>query len=395
MDFSALFAFARHTRQSEDETRNVTKLAQKWLAIHTAPLVYAQVASDYALLALRTHSPPLQSYAAGGFDVPTFVAVLKTGLQSNEPIDATAVGPAFAQFCEAIFPTPAGEEKWEKFTRNDHWKKAGYFLAAAQRPTQFYPLVEAVYFSDLASSNGGQKPTRAQLDDMADLATRITRYTSQHMKEGSVSPKELGNLISMIKMPPVVVINHVAAAAEVDDEEEHERESVHLHNEAQIHFVSSSSSAAAKDDAVRKNEAAQAYRKSAGLNVTFSSQKLAKQIVLAALGLTGKEGMCEPLLAKQQEAFVSLATAPQKSDWDVLLSEAITCDPSMSLDLKDPALVAFFLAKPSENARAFLRDVVLFRLGQEVEGIDERFKKRHLKIYPDTPESVIKAIALL
>jgi hypothetical protein len=391
MDFSNLFAFAKHTRQSEDEMRDVTKLAQKWLAVHTAPLVYAQIAGDYALLALRTHSPPLQSYALSGFDVPTFVAVLKTGLESNEPIDADAVGPAFAQFCAALFPTPAAEEKWEKYTRRDHWKRAGYFLAA-QRPTQFYPLAQAVYFSDIAQSQA----TRAQLDDMADLATRITRYTAQHMQ--SVSPKELGNLIALVQMPTVVVINQPAAvpsssAAEVgsdaeDDYQQHYQQNVEGFC---IHF-GSSPVPIEQQQLVGLATAVKDYRIGAGLNVTVSTARLAKQMVLSALGLCGKEPECEVLLTKHQEVFTPVQR--EQTDWEKVVTLATTGDPTPHLVLSDPALNDFCHAKPSDNARDFLRDVVRFRLGQEVEGIDSRFKKRHLKMYPNVPESVIKAIIL-
>lgn len=386
MDFSNLFAFAKHTRQSEDEMRDVTKLSQKWLAVHTAPLVYAQIAGDYALLALRTHSPPLQSYALSGFDVPTFVAVLKTGLESNEPIDADAVGPAFAQFCAALFPTPVAEEKWEKYTRRDHWKRAGYFLAA-QRPTQFYPLAQAVYFSDIAHSQA----TRAQLDDMADLATRITRYTLQHMQ--SVSPKELGNLIALVQMPTVVVINQPAAPSSepigCEEEEEEEYQQQEQIESSCISFVSSS---IPNEEEQQPMAAAvvKEYRLGAGLNVTVSPVRLAKQMVLAALGRTGKEPECEHLLTKHQESFASVSA---HTEWDKVLALATMSDPTPFLSLSDPALNDFFRARPSENARDFLRDVVRFRIGNDT-GVDLRFKKRHLKMYPNVPESVIKAIIL-
>ncbi len=410
MDFSVLFKFAAHTRQSDEEASDLTKLAQKWLAVHTciasAPLVYSRIASDYALMELRTHNPPLHSYTRTGFDVPTFVAVLKNGLESNEPLDAAAIGPSFSQFCAALFPKPVGEEAWEPYRRRDHWKKAAYFLAAQQRH-QLYALVEAIYFADKTDA---EKASRVERDTAADLATLVTKYSTQHLK--AIAPEELGNLISKVKMPPVVVVNTTADSieggyhstiAEYDSDADHiDAAAAAEDSGVRIQFSAPFSSSTKEEgrvwDEVRRNDRIQDYRKRAGLNAIFSPQKLAKQVVLSVLGFKGTEPECAPLLAVHQTEFAAAPTGLEESDWRLLMDslKALPGDPAQLMNVSSPALIAFYREVPKENAHDFLESMVRFHAGEDkAENVDSRFKKRYLQLHPQVDESILKTIVLL
>lgn len=386
----ALANFAKHTRQSEAECKDLSKLAQKWLAIHTtiakAQLVYAHVASDYALVNMRTHNPPLTNYMRAGFDVDTFVFVLQNGLESNKPIAVDESMPSFAYFCETLFPKPVGEESWEAYERNDHWKKAAYFLSLSA--AQYYPLVEAIYFADKPAAARLQ---RAEKDEVSDLYTHINRFATDKLKTVPPSPAEIGKIISLIHIeePRVVVINSAPlppVAAAYDEQQ----------MECELAFLPVSSDANGSQQqwsAIRKDKFVQEYRKSAGLNATYPPQKIVKQMILSSLGFKGNEPVCASLLSQHQKEFAQVNPAA----WSELMS-AVTCfdsNPASLLDAKRPALIAYAPLASSLDPHVFLHNVLTLYYAARTEPISDRAKIRYLKAFPTVDENIINTLVKL
>ncbi len=389
-----LHKFANHTRQSYDEAKDVSKLAQKWLAVHTtlvqAPLVYAHIASDYALLNLRTHSPPLSHYARAGMDVDAFVYCVKNGLKSNKPIDAKAA-PVFAQFCDSLFPKPVGEEAWEKYERSDHWKKAAYFLALnASQPSHFYPMVEAIYFEDRPLI---ARASRAEKDEVADLFTRINRFSRMP------APVEIASLISQISIEHNVIVNKTidakATATTSSDSEEAEGPLIIAEAEQdQLQLAVSKVESKQTWNDIRKDAFIQDYRKRAGLSATVPPQKLVKQMVLSLLGFKGTEPVCASLLLQHQDEFVQVTP----DAWPTLAA-ALMCfekDPVKLLDAKRPALVAYAQLASSLDSRVFLNDVLtLYHNQQQLASISDRPSIKYLKAFPRVDECIINTLVNL
>ena len=151
-------------------------------------VVYPFIASDFRLMALKTHTPPLNHYSEGNdiVDIPTFIYLMKEGYE-NRPltIKEDKQFPSLAHFRDYMMPKPVGEEEWIDYERKDHWKKRALFLALNFRDTpDFYNLVEAVY------GDGKDMTEYKNADDLADFYTKYKSFNPL-----KVDAAELGLMI--------------------------------------------------------------------------------------------------------------------------------------------------------------------------------------------------------
>jgi hypothetical protein len=391
--------FCLHTRQSEEDAANESKVAQKWLAVHAtlapSPLVYAHVASDYALVNLRTHNPPLHAYTRAPINVEAFVFVTKHGFSKVKPSVISARMPSFLQFCQELFPRPVGEELWEEHYRGDTWKPMAYFLALnASNRADFYPLVEAIYTADLPKVCIGDK------DAAADLYTRIVR-----LKIVTPTAEELGQLLTLVDLKEAPV--HVDQKDEIIQVNQ-VQDPIMAENPSQQNLVQERlafapmAAASAMDSVswedIRRNPFVQTYRKNAGLAVTYSPQKLVKQMILSRIGLNGKEPVCASLLGTHQTKF-PVSSANLTAEWSFLMDciDAFETDPGTLMNIASPSLVAFsqgVFVKPT--TRGFLRQILSAYVGQSSStDSEQRRLLRFLKAHPQLDKSIINTIVKL
>ena len=101
-----LETFGQHTRQNDEELLDTSKIAQKYLAVHIGGVVptelaYNCISNDYNAMRLRTHNPPLATYAKyGKVDVPTFLHVMGRVRQQQNGNESL---PIFSDIFRKIF----------------------------------------------------------------------------------------------------------------------------------------------------------------------------------------------------------------------------------------------------------------------------------------------------
>lgn len=290
--------FGVHTRQRK---ATLSELGRKWLALHSgggAP-AYALVASDWALMEARTHSPPFKNYLEPvnrAVDPAAFVWITKNGFADATPLSETQgrEWPRLAQMCETLWPRPVGEEAWEAWERRDHWKDRAYFLAtmgSRARP-QFYGMVDAIY-------REGRAPSDQDHEAVADLYTKLQRYGA--IEAHWPTAREIGSLIATLNLDHVDTgadcVNARAAYLEEKRKQEAEAKAAARVEET----VESAAPIALEAEPIQlgikpivpENTSDARFQAHAGLAAfrrrhlippTFEARNVAKQMVLASVG---------------------------------------------------------------------------------------------------------------
>lgn len=386
-----LAAFAKHTRQSEEDAANISKLAQKYIAVHVTlaptPLVYNCIASDYKLLELRTHNPPLQHYQQESMDVPTFVHITKNGFQNlHESIEHENKWQFYSFFKETVFPKPVGEEAWKSYHKPDLWKERAYFLALnCNNKAQFGTLIRAIH----AENNDNVDK---------DMANQLISKLSQFTRDNThilvnIDPTEIGEMIAQIQLKEEAAEQvqeigcNSCGGCKKKEEDEEEEEMMPMKEEVvaeKLDLVEAGPPTKTWDE-LRKSEVVEAYRKKTLLNATFSATKIGKQVILSNIGFSGTEPAVKHLLGTYQKKFES-ATAGGSIDMEQF---AQALDLSMNqIDAEAPDLIAFNKAHgPFADQRAFV--AAYLKVHQEKDA-----KNAFLKKYPKVNESIIKVVAL-
>jgi hypothetical protein len=209
--------FARHTKHKEAQLEcadDISLLLKKYVALHVGdPRVppsafYPYVSDDYNMLSLRTHAPPLNTYATTlCMDSDLTVFIMKNGSVPPEArdMDSTymATESLFQGFRDVVFPTPVGQEQWATATRPNQWKERGYFfsLLSSRDKTNFRDLVRAIHDADIAES---ERVGEAHKQDLERIYTALKGY-------GDIVPRrddavavaaEIGTMISRFKFSP-------------------------------------------------------------------------------------------------------------------------------------------------------------------------------------------------
>lgn len=400
--------FGVHTRQRK---ATLTELGRKWMALHSgggAP-AYALVASDWALMEARTHSPPLQSYldpVNRGVDPASFVWIAKNGYAHAKPLseDEARQWPHLAQMCETLWPTPVDAEAWQAWERRDHWKERAYFLAtmgSRARP-QFYKLVEAIY------ADGRAEPSTDR-DAVAELHAKLQRYAANSAHWPSA--QELGSLISTLDLDHVTAGADCVEARRLYLEEKKRKEAeeaarveatvenaapVALEREP-IPLVAKAGAAAAAptDDTKLQLHAGLAdFRRRHLIPPMFEVRAAAKQAVLASMGAA----VPSSLMASAQRRALGTTVTPVPGQVDAALVDALLEGVSheqlvQHLNLVSPALQTYFWSQ-KDCASLTAHDLVGRLIAEYAgpQGDAPAAAEGFRKAYPTPDESLIKTI---
>lgn len=326
--------FGAHTRQRK---ATLTELGQKWLALHSgggAP-AYALVASDWALLEARTHSPPLKNYLEPvdrAVDPADFVWITKNGFAQATPLSETQEQqwPRLAQMCETLWPKPMGEEAWQPWERRDHWKDRAYFLAtmgSRARP-QFYGMVDAIY-------RDGRTPSDQDHEAVAELYTKLQRYGANEAHWPTA--REIGSLIATLDLEHVEEVvggrgcvearrKHLAKTGRKEpaappDEENNMSAAAPLVFQADpiqlgIKVVAPEISSDAR---FQTHAGLAAFRRRHLIPPTFDTRNVAKQMVLASVGAP----VPTHLMAAAQRRALGTTVTPVAGECDAELVNAL------------------------------------------------------------------------
>lgn len=318
---ATLAAFAKHTRHSiEDETPS--KLAQKWLALHVqsapAALVYTTIATDYALVNLRTFDPPLSAYTANAAPDPaTFVYIMKNGYPRTTPI------AEFGAFRDEHFPKPVGQEAWVEYRRDTHWKERAYYMAV-QCGTP-YALVEAIHYEDVVPAN---KPASyVDKDHVALMYARLVKHARLYPAQAYGTTDEIGAIIKQIALP----------VTELAVQEEQSVQGVGDRGPPSVEDMTDATvtmKMVFAEELVSPRQPlpvdCSVYRKAACLPPSFQTTKLIKQMILARVGAEADAS----LLGRWQKELAPRSKVDDAT-WAALETH-IVVDPSTLLDT--PAL---------------------------------------------------------
>ena len=265
---SVLEQFGQHTRQSDTELLDTSKIAQKYVALHIGGMVptefvYDCVSNDYNAVGLRTHNPPLKTYAQHGkIDVPTFIQAMQS---ISRPLSTAA--PVFSQFQRRFFSKPKDQEKWAWLERPNQWKEAAAYVAMTMHTSpKFGELVDQLALPSNVDRQNLTEFLKQNKDKVAQIAT------------------EVGTLLKQIQMQDNLFLGTpipVQSALVVDGA--YKTSSSPLN--AGLITLNKKGSTSSKTSLRSLRERMEPYRQRAGLNKTFKTEKLAKQIMISALNV--------------------------------------------------------------------------------------------------------------
>lgn len=367
--------FAKHTGYA---SLDATSLAKRYLAVHTRlvhpGIVYPYVGSDYALLSLRTHSPPLSAYCEDRMvDIPTFVHLMKHGYE-NKPHEERS--PALDHFRENMMPRPVGEEAWVDYERKDHWKARAYFVGLnwKQMP-QFYNLARAIY------ADGAE---RVDADAFGAFYGCLLDYKPYVQLEA----RELGAILSQLQLKDDAPVKAREPA-----------EPLHLgddatHGDARpkepIVFVCSDARGEPWE-AIHQNPLVQDYRRRAGLPATFPPQKLVKQMILASLNLSPLQIPGAQSLYPAARPLDETPLAVGAEAWPLLMNAIQSMDAGRHCLNAEAPLLRDMLEGSADVASTIQTALTLYH-PEENSSLDPRTKNRLLKAHPEVEPSVIQSL---
>jgi hypothetical protein len=361
--------FALHIQLTANECEDASAVARRYIALHVNVVptshVYSAIASDYKVVELRTHNPPIKSYAMkANVDIPTYVYVMQT--IPDDTVRPAKRLEAFTRFSEELFPRPKGEERYKYITRPNQWKEKATFVALNfKNSANLLDLMETLHGK--AKATDMFKRVRSYQDPKA---VEMQQDFSEILKQIAI-PAEDMVLLSKAQLPAPQPPIQVAAPVEVLPM-------------AKV-LVTKTSVASKTLDDIRPSM--EAYRKRAGLNATVSTTKIAKQMLYAALG-TPVSNLPDGVLGTFQKELT-----PLKIDEVSVALDSIDAFQNVELDANSSAyLVA--LATLSKQYEWNTRDLLRNAIGNWDERVRTRLAKAHPQGLASDPV-VISAIANL
>jgi hypothetical protein len=371
--------FARHTQQSEKQAENASLIAQKYLALHSklAPVgvIYPYIASDYLLMCLKTHSPPLNAYSDEHtmVDIPTFCHLMQTGYPKG-PVQASP-NSALAHFQDNVMPKPVGEEQWVNYERDNHWKDRAYFLSLNYK--------NHAAFHDLVQTIAGNT---AEGDAMYQ---KLLNYTLP----ASISAKEIASLIKELKISNVEVDPQGTAPIPTRTVAKPHETHGDLPTKSPIVFVANKQSEEAPRlwSDIGQDEHVQDYRRRANLSASYSPKKLVKQMILSSIGVPATSA--ESLVPKNVPLSDATFPAVSAEAWPVLMNAVESMDAEKhALNPASPALCEILPGGPADAVSTIQTMLTLYHPSCELKTMDEGTKMQFMKSYPQIDESIIKSI---
>ncbi len=326
---SVLRKFA--TNISVDYDTECDRVARTYLAVHVGmvptQLAYAIVASDYTSLNMRAYNPPLSTYASKCPDIETFVFLAQHS--------AVVPSKSMAHFVNTVFPEQMSREAWKRAVdKTTDWQNNAYFLALnARGSTKFRDLI-----SSIAQHGDGSE----------DIATRLIKY--KPLSDAHTLATDMGKIIASVKIKPVAAKDEDEVIAIVEAEVSQFQDGYKVDKPASVPLES-----------VRNQM--EPYRKRALLPHGVTSMKLAKQMILAALGASlsstiavGYQKTLTPIKESDHEVIAAilkteefqslkvnskesphcaaLAAAIPTSKWNVAKLVGAAIDPASHMDVR-------------------------------------------------------------
>lgn len=272
--------FSRHTRML-GEAKDANYVASRYLAAHLsvvpAESAFAMLGSDYSAMVNRTHKPPLSNYAKqGNVDAETFVSIVKDGFSDGIDLKRAAIeAPSYARFCKEYF------DKAERKT----WKPVASYLAAN------YAKNKAVLEKIMIQVEPNNTKLREQ----------VCQY-GKTIKYGPTGAQDIGNVISWICLPVAWNV-HLKTPTEDQDEP------VMLKSSApsiEHSLVILDKCAPPTMDMDQLRPLMEPYRIRANLPASISHERLAKQMLLAAIDENAPRAYIGTALGRHQQGLCPL-----------------------------------------------------------------------------------------
>jgi len=203
---------------------------------------------------------------------------------------------------------------------------------------------------------------------------------------------DVGKFISSLDLSktPLFVVASTTIDCHQEEEEEEQDDQFIINNEI-IEFVQKKGSQTSWEE-IENNGIVKECRKDANLNVTFSTPKLVKQMILSCVGLKGDEPEIQSIMGRNQKKILPYIGSEQKTIiWPLLMSSlSLFSDPIVHIDKESDQLRIF----ASQNTKQdFMQGILSIHSG--IDTPNERFKNKYLKKFPHIDPSIIKTIILI
>jgi hypothetical protein len=367
MNTEALGRFAANARLTPEEREDTDAVVRLYILAHIStdgadPVAHSLIGNDFHATRLRMRAPPLTAYKTGvaEIDPGTFLHYVEHAY--HEPEGESNRPREFLKFEHAFFPRPVGEEHYRYVTRPGKWRECAAYLALGMRA--------APVFGTIARS----------------LELEPRRLAGYLILDPERYAAEVGRLLADMKLPEAerVWITPPPVAETPPPPKVEQQDLLRL-----CTIAGEEDKASGMLEELRSEMAA--FRARALLGVNFDLEKLAKQMVLSAAGVT-----CAPraLLGDYQTETLP-ALVPGESATALRALDALRVPPAASKHLTSSTLahtVAQSCAQPVWQPRVLLRTVVEPRAHMSV-GQYERYMTN--AVIADEDSAFVAAIVAL
>lgn len=279
-----LDAFSAHLGLKHEDT-TLSELAHKYLALGTNIVetrwVYDAVASDYALLSLKTYNPPLQEYAhprAAPLDVATFVALIEAGYSDKSKRDNLK---EFERFVDEVVQRKSAHkgERWVDACRADKWRDVATFLALNYME---HPKLDALLKATWSNN------------DVSELRKRMRSFKCADKRQLA---REMASLISSLELNDAFVDAYESVNATDSKPTEKQADIVYEAVSKTIQWEPTHP-LDVKETIETFKPHTEAYRKRACVGATVDCKRIAQQMICASLPLENADFV---LLRSQQK----------------------------------------------------------------------------------------------
>lgn len=277
--------FSSHTRMLDDEAEDANYVASRYLAAHlsvvSAEAAFAMLGSDYSAMVNRTHKPALGNYAKQGHvDPETFTTIIKDGYPNGLDLRVAAThAPSYVLFCKEYF------EKPERQT----WKPVASYLAA-----------------NFAKNKAVLEKIMVRVDpNNTKLREQVCRY-GKTVKYGPTGAQDMGSVISLMALPMAWNVYLEAPTDEREEGDSNKPQLVKSTIPIEHSLVILDKCAPPTGDLDQLRPLMEPYRIRANLPVSISHQRLAKQMLLAAIDENATRTHIGAALGRHQKSLCPL-----------------------------------------------------------------------------------------
>lgn len=306
--------FSNHIRLTEDEKSDASFVGKRYIAAHMSAVptgpVFHMIGNDYEAIVRRTHKPPFKNYAERSvIDNETFRELVEAGYPpksvSAEYVKKNA--PSYVRFCDAIVNVDKSKEDdespWKKAERYSDWRNVAYYLAAnfSQKPAQFERLMSVVH---------GNRQDGMTVQGLGDLIDRARNFDY-----GPTGAQDVGAILNLMSIP-VEKGYAFTTPPQLNAEESAEAiktgafflspQKNRLVRQKSIVLLEKPAPVAAAVGLNTLRPKMEAYRKRAGLAASVPTERIARQMLLAAIDDQAPLEHVKPVMGRYQKNLVAL-----------------------------------------------------------------------------------------